>query len=650
MLLKEALDMNGFNRALAPVLAGRRVDFGSLFLWNLEKNLSVIAKHTPPRRFAVLDEQGNHAVTEGTDFYYGASPLLDNKLIIESISSLQLSDAERLDAFVIAHHDLFMLHEEQRELLPHMARYIILAMAGNFGVAFRQDSRLTALLAEAGCSNALFCREKEDRLILKGCPPAPLLALLGRYRYRKQADLWEICQGGEGLTVEEIYADKQSIGIVSGKVFYSGALLKPVKLTMLDNVFENCKTATLCFEFERSTFATVFALDGNFLRHPLLSSEARQAISSLLYRDDRCKKELIEALAVAEGEEKLTAIDRYLKDTANVNQIGVSANVVTSDRLLLLSKRASETIDSGALYPGVNGNAEVTDRQVSFYKYSVYEDFPTIDPAGTRLDFLGEITREAYAELQLAVNKQSWSTVGVCISGNRPGGKKSLRLRPVRLQLRSAERTAEGRLYTAQKRRMHFNILFEATVDESYEQVLVGCERAEESFENEKLPGLRIKCHRNRFSAMLGFLGESVRLMVNSKDLIEALLLLVLSLGALFTAGAFDRSTTNLVSLFLATAVLMIYAGKLVKGILKCCRIGRLQRSVSIYKSRSAAQNAAAVNRLLRDYECHPVCCIAVSLFVRDRLYRLLDPDHEKKKPKKSKSKRPKKTENRDRA
>ena len=114
--------------------------------------------------------------------------------------------------------------------------------------------------------------------------------------------------------------------------------------------------------------------------------------------DEKCKSNLFDIIS-----QQITDRDRFFKDISkylllsfNVNQIGISSNVKTSDGKVFFGIRNRGNIDDGSLYPSVNGNAEVYDSKVSFYNQSVYEDLPSISIQDIRLYLWGEIYREAY--------------------------------------------------------------------------------------------------------------------------------------------------------------------------------------------------------------------------------------------------------------
>jgi len=176
----------------------------------------------------------------------------------------------------------------------------------------------------------------------------------------------------------------------------------------------------------------------------------------------------------AEGihDDKILAhVNEYIKNSYNVNQIGVSSSLKTPKQELLFGLRAAKNIDDGALYPSVNGNAEVYDEGVQFYNHSVYEDLPTIFLHNKRSDLQGEIAREAYGELNMVSTKESWSCYGMILSGNLP-------------------QAVPG---NSASRRCHFNVLFENEISDTLDEIQDRFQKASEAFENKNFAAVIVK-------------------------------------------------------------------------------------------------------------------------------------------------------------
>ncbi len=589
-----------FNRAILEALYGQRVNYGSLLAYDDNRKLSVIAKYTPPKEFVGLDSKLNTEIISGTgnrEFYYGVSPCLDSALIIQAISELQFIDGEKLDDYIAKHHEFFTLHTSQEKYLLDIARYITLAVASNYGIIFGADERLIEIKNTIDPCG-IFMKQIENTIVIRGCPNHAILTALQKYSYKKRGNYWEIIDQGVGIGIQEIYKTTENIGLINGDVFYSGVLLRPVELSIMEKHFENYNTSTLCFSFEKSTYATVFALDGNFVAHPILSDATRQNISEMLREDDNNKKILINAIdGVEKTADIIKSINEYLRVTSNVNQIGVSANIVTSDGVLLIGKRSSQAIDGGHLYPSVNGNAEVEDKNVSFYKYSVYEDFPTINLNDHRIDFLGEIAREAYAELRLDIPKQDWNCFGITISGTD-----------------FSDHQTNGP-YSLTHRRMHFNLLFDTTIDMNYSNVIDKSTHAAESFENEKIIGIQVGYYKNKLSKCMSSIRSFLAGILSAKDFIEAFLLIILFINSFYVykkSMQFDIS--GVVSLCFAIVIIgmNLYSG--INRILMFINYRKKLKSINLYGNMSPMQIVPLFNKVFRSYTYHPVSYIAIQL------------------------------------
>ncbi len=588
-------------------LAKDNLNFGSLLCWNSERRLSVIAKYSPPKIFSMLNR--DLSVTrctsdENTEFYYGVSPLLDSQLIIRAISELRFTDCESLNAFIGEHSNYFMLHTDNEEYLPSFAKYALLAVASNYGLIFKKDERLERIRLALDLPASVWC-EREEVYCIKGCPTKNLLSELDRYHYLVSGNMIEITDLGSGKCIREIYGCSNHIQLLNGDVFYSGVLLKPNQLSILQNSFENSDTFTACVHFEKSSYATVFTLDGNFLSHPLLDNAEKSKLSDFLYTDDNYKCKLIDELSNGplSAEQRLHIVNKYLQESYGVNQIGVSANIMTNDGFLLLGKRGKNAIDKGMLYPSVNGNAEVADKNVSFYQYSVYEDFPTVRIHDTRLDFLGEVTREAYAELKLDLSKQDLSCLGITVTGNCP------------------ESDTKTEIYSPTARRMHFNILFEAEIDSSYIDTVNKGTRAAEAFENEKMLGIRVYCHKNRFSRCLYSVGSFFKDFLGYKDFIEAFLLIFLFVKSTVShelITAFDF--TEPISLIFALIIIALNIQNFVQITARYVRSKKYLIKIVLCKKHTDNQIASKIHKSLNKYLCHPVSYILIRLYIEAKL------------------------------
>lgn len=623
---KTEFTLNAFNRDLRNYCRERKLNFCQMLLQAYDEDLSVTARHTPPDAFCSLDEK---ALPK--EYYYGVSPHLDGKELVEQISSLCWQTAESLDRYVSSHGGWFMAHPWQKDRLRALAVYIVIVMASHYGLRILMDSEQEAALRDCLRMNrysdaeigAVLSRE-EGLTVIYGCPTAPLLDHLRRFRFlrtdydrtdrksgkREILEAWRMVDA-DGRTdgaceIEEVFRDH--VGLVKGRVFYSGVLLKPTGLEIVPGYGENDRIRSVCVCFERSTYGTVCALDSNMTDHPLLR-DWRGDIIALLREDDKEKLKLERSLRKIEedaslgerctAERILKAVGDYLDQCWNVNQIGVSANIVTGEGLLLLGQRNAKSIDEGMLYPGVNGNAEVADSSVSFYSSSVYEDYPTIHLLDDRIDFFGEIAREAYGELKIDASRRDWICYGMILSGTMP-------------RLDSGEQDAYGE----KERRLHFNLLFEHQTARTFQEIEQSSKKAAEAFETRSLMGVALTCGKNRLSSSLETLWKGLVSVVRNKTFIQAVIALILFLpngirrqsfldwyhhfdgeGWQQTVGELLRQTVPDILTVLFVVITLIQIGRFAAGYFR--RRKRI-RSIRLYEGMSYEELSEQVRKAIR--------------------------------------------------
>ena len=594
-----------FNENFAEAVKGQALDFGALIATSFIGAMSVTARCAPPegdKRYLCLNESLAPAeIPDPGNGYYGASPKLDNDMLIDAISGLRFTDRSGLDAFIAGHGDLFMLHADQAAYLPDFSRLIVLSVAANFGIRIRLPEQNAKKLLAAYAAQTLLAEEDGGVLLLQGCPTAELLAELEAFRFMQDGKrVWTAAQSG--LTIREIYKTPKNVTLLRGSVFYSGVLLKPVRFEKLTDRYENDLIDSIVIHFERSTYATVFTLDHNFIRHPLLT-ESRQTLTKMYRLDDEAKAELIAGVAAdPDAPDLIGEVNAYLSRCFNVNQIGVSANVVSSDGFLLMGHRAKGTIDTGALYPGVNGNAEVADKDVSFYNVSVYEDYPTISLDQHRIDFLGEIGREAYAELKLDLPELEWHCYGVIISGDRP-------------------KADGGDVYAPPSRRLHFNIMFAQTFPSTFREIREVSREAAEAFENENLLGIDLRCRKSLPAMLWGLLRDAFEWVANQKDAVESLLILILFFTSLLGRGEIENSFADIITIILSAIIIVSTGRSILRLLRQAVQTRKRVRRITLFKHMPREKKDKRLLKLVRGYAYHPAAYASLKLYVDNALF-----------------------------
>ena len=278
---------------------------------------------------------------------------------------------------------------------------------------------------------------------------------------------------------------------------------------------------------------------------------------------------------------------------------------MTSDNKLLLGKRSGASIDSGFLYPGVNGNAEILDSNVSFYSYSVYADSPSILLNNGRIDFHGEIARETYAELRQDARCEDWICYGVTISGNI-----------------SRNDPNEDGIYQCTSRRLHFNILFEQVIDQTFASVCNTTKMAVESFENEKLLGIEVYSYKNFSDYIIKLFSRVFGRIAESKDLVESILLLILFFSS--PIQQHEIATGDWASKLSFALALIIVFTTLYRGIKRVAEVIRRQqqiRHILVFRKKTYDSLHRKIRRAVSGFHYHPVAYAALQLYVENHVF-----------------------------
>ena len=603
------------NAGCRKVLDGQDLDFGMAIVQSYKHDLSVCAKYQAPKEYCVLinkNEQlkpvniGSLSLTEREDrgeFYYGVSPKLDSKTLLDLFSHRIITSRQDLDNFVLRNCELFALHENQKDYLPYVAKYIVVSMANHFGLRLGfNESQANGLMGEL--EKKLYSHEairtilKYDKqnqcLIVYGFPTEEVLSVLGKYKYsrrfskrdvKKKTDSLEVWdpEADGVLSIEQLY--KEHTAVVRGKVFYSGVLLKPINVDHLNSNHENDKIRSICFTFEKTTYGTVCAFDNNLTEHPLLGSTCRNKMISFFAEDDHKKRELILNLKKCETmssnleKDMLLQVSDYLRESNNVNQICVSGNIVTADGYVILGRRSAGSIDNKSIYPGVNGNAEVADGDVAFYNESVYEDYPTIRTDGHRIDFFGEVGRETYGELHQNLSEQEWIAYGVTLSGNKP--------------IAPEDDPDGSETYNQQFRRMHFNIILEHPCDKSFNVIEKESVLAAEAFETKSYLGVKVLCEKNHWTLVKNSIVRGLRSVITHKEVLDSVIAIALFLLAYTPYAAEDSLSLppsnwidfcKLLSLVLAGGLVAYELIKVGIAVFRFFKTKKYRKTIRVYK------------------------------------------------------------------
>ncbi len=603
-----------------------KLNYCRFLLPEKEGQVSLVAKYVPcfsPESsrengsepfvtLAVSDApKGSLKVVESCDYdayYYGISPAINETVIVESIAEGKLASMAGLDAFIAEHCTGFMLHKDQGEYLIPCARLFVLSIAHNFGIKLKVEDALRERLLRFSETTMVEKGTQKGEILLCGSPTEALFCELDGYHFKKDAGQthWACCGGdGEGLSIREIYKKRENIVLLKGHTFYSGALLRILYVDKDIRSYGNDTVAPLQFLFERSSYGTVYTFDNNYTNHPLLDT-CRDKLIEMYRKDDACKRRLLKKTkATGSRVDYLSAVNEYLKDSTNVNQMGVTGNIITADGVLLIGERESASIDAGEIYPSVNGNAEVIDGSVGFYKLYANEDYPTIDLKAPRIDFYGELSREARAELSVSTRSDAWHCYGFTISGNIPEAES-------------------GEAYPFFKRRMHFNILCEQFCNDSFEQLVKNQKTATEAFENRTLRGLILDYYPNRRSMFWERFLNGCRMIFDNEAYIMAVVAICVFVSAIITALQSESLTSMAFTLsdilnigFSVLGVIMIMVLSY-KAIKKCIFRKKYIQKIHIIESLNgkSKDGLKQITKYFKAHSCHPVAFAAVMAYV----------------------------------
>lgn len=610
--------LTNFNSTIRSTVASQELNFCQAVSLSYDYNLSVTAKYTPDGcgdRFVTLDKSLNPISSDSWEmYYYGVSPQIDSHEIITAISEFKFSTLNGLDSFIADNCMHFMLHKDHSAYLADFARHSVITLAGKYGIRIGYSKELYELLRPFDEEKEILKEEALENnnkcLLLCGCPTLQMCDILEKYRYTLKDNIWHIDE--HGISLKDIYADKKNIVLLCGNVFYSGVLIKPLKIVHPEERFENYKMKNVSIEFERTTFASVCAFDEVHIMHPLLKDSV-QNLSRLFYYDDQCKLTLNQMLSNKESYSEdyvWDCVNQYLQNCLNINQIGVSASIVTKDNRLLLGLRKSKNIDEGCLYPGVNGNAEIKDDNVAFYTYSVYEDDPKIQLESRRIDFTGEISREAYAEIKLDCN--NWLCCGFILSGQLP------------------TYSTVTPIYSQKRRRMHFNILFEKNCEQTHEEIEINKNKATESFETGDFLGLQIHCYKNFFDWMIKSVVSLLNGIINNKDFIESIALILIFTSTLSRNGNYKLEWLDFMSYGFAALISIVTVIKIFNFLNKKYTWNKWKlkkrlttKTVRIFCGQSYKKLCKKIDRIFNN-SCHPAAYAATKQHIENLVYDML--------------------------
>lgn len=411
------------------------------------------------------------------DFYYGLHPEVSSIQIIKGIASGFFQNETKITEFmneISLHHPVFKLHADQERYLMALFSATLVKMSNNFGICFACDNYddMKQKLGNSFTIQELYVKfnDNEKSIIFLSGLSDYVIEILTELQLGYKFTNNKLYLVKHGKNLRELYNDagklEKHIKLAKGSIYYSGVMPRTVEIEFKNDIY-NAHVDTYKFHVERTTFATLDLFDNcDIIQHFLLQNH-QSLLEEVFTQEDNAQNLLVNDYE--RQQELLDNINTYLSMSPNTHTIAVTGNIETCEKLLVLCERDKNSIDSSIYYPSANGQSEFKDINPDIYKNSVYEDYPTLDFSDDyRLDFEGEINREAFAELNIRLLDDSWQYYGFSFllikSENNP----------------------------FQKRRMHFNVLAKNYTKENLADVIEARNYATEKFENSKIVGLSI--------------------------------------------------------------------------------------------------------------------------------------------------------------
>lgn len=614
------------NDAVSSAIKDEGLNFARLILPESCGELSVIGKYLPEliggegesgfikddkrawaAGYVTLDKSLEPIpLYESDAFYYGASPRLNASLIISAISSLSIKSEEELVEFIRKNSRLFMLHSGQEKYLLPMAEYITVCVCHNFGIKLTlAPEEISALIGVTDMDKRYLELTEDGTVKLHGCPTEKTLAFLRGLRYSEiEAGHFRSDANGEE-SIESIYANTKNIIFINGANFYSGVLPRVLFIEEKERWHSNKGITSLYLYYERSTYATVFSLDRDYTSHPLLRG-VRDAIIEFFRYDDEQKLKYLDK-PTGEGDldrgALIASVNEYLAHSYNVNQIVVSGNIITSDGILIVCERGKDEIDAGKLYPSVNGNVEIADRDVEFYTDSAYVDFPTIELSRLQNGFSGELCRETEAELNISLSNNLWHCTGIALLGTMP--KRESEPSPTQ--------------YPNARRRMHFSILYEQRVSLSFEDITKAQKSAVERHETRRILGLSLSVYKSP----LDFFKKSVYNVLSAISRWKLVITSIFTLAIFFSIRSpktlledMSKAASAVFAALVVIIALLDIRKKLSKLLYRRSHVRRLRISAMAEHERISEKLDRFLTPYLKGKEHYPITYLALDTYI----------------------------------
>ncbi len=468
------------------------------------------------------------------EYYYGLHPSISSHLAVSSIIKWNLSNKSKLDEFLYNHRKCFTLpcsnycllkQDVKTEYFKSLFALAVLKMCTNYCIKLTIENKakiiLDKLIADSK-NKSIFIKKvtydlDDNVFTFIGVITDEMIQIFfDNNLYINNKKIIEI----KSYTLEEKNDFLKNIppdfiSYIGTDEYYSGVLPRLVRISYEENS-ANSEITTYIFHVQRSTYAMTDCFDNILiLKHPLLR-EYKSIYNDFFKTEDELRENIYKELKPEKTvKEKIDILnEKYLNNSTGTNSIGISGNIVTKDNRLIIAFRGKNSIDSNEFYCSVNGQSEIIDQNVSFYKNSASVDFPSIDiNSKYRLDFEQELFRETRAELNLPLFN-NWIYYGFSILGINPSKKIDYdNLIPdLDDEGNIIEVNNEEDNIKLNKRRMHFNVLAFNTTEKELKDIVELRESAIEKFESSNIIGIKVSLYSNKKSYFFSFFFKFVKL------------------------------------------------------------------------------------------------------------------------------------------
>ncbi len=532
-----------------------------------DKKLSVIGIYDNAEE-SVIDGSGNAIPFDGGNYYYGLTPNFGADEVCIALKNGAFNDSASFEKFIDDNSGFFTLPATMKKYARALFAKTLVKMSTMFGRYLNCKQKecfelFCKVAADTAVKNLDYdINEKEQSVRLLGQPSEDFIKILDKnFSVNSDGDL--ILKTNSSTQSLSDSLSGSGISLVQGKVYYSGVLPRVKRFESQNTDYSNSDVMSVAIVFGRTTFATMDAFDGSYIKNHRLLKNYLPLLEEIDEHEDSLISKYLVDLSGTNGD-TVKRVNEFLAQSYSAHNLAVSGNIITSDGYVLFAKRGKKTIDFSEYYCSINGQSEIRDSKVKFYKQSVYEDMPTIcTDYDARIDFMSELERETEAELNIFCPASHWLLRGVSFL--------------------AIAHTDDNQ--TAARRRFHFNILGECITEYNLKQIITSQKKATEKFENSRLIGVKIKQYKNTFSRILNAVKTALAWILKSKDLVTsifALAIFAIGFGELQNSEFTIKSLSSIISIIFTTLSSVVLIKSIVFAAIKFFKRKSTHYSISI--------------------------------------------------------------------